>query len=225
MKIRARTSVSLPQLLKDCVQPVQTMLVEPPARGPSSHRARESVSVNVALDQLSLHEVCELFDVEFDFRKVGSVVIDYRWKGNSDTITLAQFVEMLRMGPMKPRVVAVCQALARGDLHLLIVVLAALRSRRIAVHPQIEPQLVVFAARALLALNATDTAYREGAGLLANEEATAELSKGELERLRSLVSRAACRSGRSAVAFDMCTRLFAQEADSVERFEALRPLA
>jgi hypothetical protein len=221
-EIRARTSVSLAGLMKDSLHP---LFVEPNTPEPCQPRSPTSDSINGELGRLSLREVCKRFNVEFDFEKFGSMVINYSWNGDSETTTLAQFVEMVRTSVMKPRVVAVCRALMRGDRHLLVVILAAIRCGRITVHPQIESQVVVFAIQTILTMNATDTAYREGTALLSDEEATAVLSEGEIERLQSLVCKAAARSGRPSVAFDMCRRLFAEEPQNAERFRNLLTVA
>jgi hypothetical protein len=178
-----------------------------------------------ALADLTFGEACEHYDVEFRVLDGGAAQITYKVKGAKKTIKMSAFVELLEAPSQLAQVVEVCNGLWRNSEQFVLITLhAAAQAGHIDVHPENAPQFRVFCIRALMALNAIESAYQEAAALTDDEDAFAMLSEGEQTRLQGLLARAAVRSGRADGVLERFTELFVTEP-SAEVFRVLLSVA
>jgi hypothetical protein len=145
---------------------------------------------------LSFGEACERFGVKFDVLS-DEVSLPYR-DGNTWTLTtptdlLARFEDA---GRRREAFSILGALLDSGACWFILVLYAALQSGAIAFAPDVLAQLRVFAVRALLQMNAAETAHAEATSLLNDSQLLRALPVGERRRLRMLVAKAGSRSGR-----------------------------
>jgi hypothetical protein len=199
--LRARHQINIARTVEFSSEPL-AVLPDPAAAVPDED-AGESLSA------VSFGEACLQHDVDFRVLENSSQQIPYAVKKIEKSISLPELAELLRRPGQASKVVEICNGLWRsGEQFVFITLLAAAQAGRITIDPANEPQFRIFGIRALLAMNAVESAYQEATALAADAEAVEALPVGERKRLGTLVARSAVRSGRADQVADEYTELF-----------------
>jgi hypothetical protein len=219
--LRTRFRLPLRKVIDTCRLPVKVTV-------PPSVRLMEEVtdpqgSDAAPLTAVSFGDACLERGVTFQLLGQPGRLVEYADKGQTETVDVTELPGLFAKAASKRQVISICQRMLApgGDRLLLLVLYAAMQSGHIDVHSQIRGQFRVFAIRALMAMNAAESAYGESVSLLEDEESFAQLPTGEQRRLQALVARAAARSGRTDIAAKWFTDLYVSDLSDANGYRDL----
>jgi GT2 family glycosyltransferase len=149
-----------------------------------------------SLDSMTFGEACRTHRVHFARLRDPTVQLQYGTSTKPATLSLPEYVALLGTPGSPDKVRKIAEALLRRSEHFTLVLLyAAHQVGRLKIDAEHLPVFRVACARALMSLNALDSAFKEALAIKA--EVWDALPDGERRRVNALTARAGTRSGRA----------------------------